>query len=381
MRVLFMFLSGFSHLSPTISLAWALRSAGHEVLYTGTGNRTGCVTSAGLPLVDTAPGTDAESVMFRREADEKSWNSHLARLMDPAKIVDEKDAARVASTFVSTAALTIEGDLDIAERWKPDLIVHEPAHLGAPLVATRLGVPRVQLEIHLQGVARYFTPAFDDWLAEHHGVDRITPSSGHISMAPASVVRLPGDTWPMRYVPHNGGGVLPDWVLRQPDRPRVCVTLGTVVPGMDGLGHLRHVIEQAGRTDAEFVLAVGHGDVSGLGELPLNVRAAGWVPLRELLPGCALVVHHGGDGTICAAMAAGVPQVVIPHGVAHQANARVVEGRGLGVETALEDFGPEIVADLVHGEKHRAAAAEVRAEMHAMPTPVDMVSRLVALVK
>ncbi|WP_173154149.1 nucleotide disphospho-sugar-binding domain-containing protein [Phytohabitans suffuscus] len=36
--------------------------------------------------------------------------------------------------------------------------------------------------------------------------------------------------WSMRYVPYNAGGDLPDWLWQPPRRPRVLVTMGTVVP-------------------------------------------------------------------------------------------------------------------------------------------------------
>ena len=41
-----------------------------------------------------------------------------------------------------------------------------------------------------------------------------------IDVAPPSMVDRPVRGWPMRYVPYNGGGVLPEWVLERPARPR-----------------------------------------------------------------------------------------------------------------------------------------------------------------
>ena len=80
--------------------------------------------------------------------------------------------------------------------------------------------------------------------------------------------------------------------------------------------------------DAEFVLALGDADPSSLGELPDNVRAAGWVPLSALLPTCAALVHHGGAGSTLTAIDAGVTQLVLPHGADQYMNADAWRGAG-----------------------------------------------------
>ncbi|MBI4601460.1 MAG: glycosyltransferase, partial [Planctomycetes bacterium] len=42
------------------------------------------------------------------------------------------------------------------------------------------------------------------------------------------------------------------------------------------------------------------------------VERAAYVPFRRLLPRSRLLVHHGGIGTASAALAAGIPQVIVP---------------------------------------------------------------------
>ena len=56
---------------------------------------------------------------------------------------------------------------------------------------------------------------------------------------------------------------------------------------------------------------------AGLGEVPLpeTVFATGACDHERLFPRVAAVVHHGGAGTTTTAARAGVPQVVVPHGV------------------------------------------------------------------
>lgn len=46
--------------------------------------------------------------------------------------------------------------------------------------------------------------------------------------------------------------------------------------------------------------------------LPPTVRHIDYAPFSELLPRCAALVHHGGIGTSAQALAAGIPQLLIP---------------------------------------------------------------------
>ena len=53
-------------------------------------------------------------------------------------------------------------------------------------------------------------------------------------------------------------------------------------------------------------------DIADLGPLPANARVEGWWPQQEVLARAAVVLGHGGFGTTMGAVAAGVPQVVVP---------------------------------------------------------------------
>jgi UDP:flavonoid glycosyltransferase YjiC (YdhE family) len=46
--------------------------------------------------------------------------------------------------------------------------------------------------------------------------------------------------------------------------------------------------------------------------LPAHVRCFGYVPFSRVLPRAAAFVHHGGIGTTAQALAAGVPQLIMP---------------------------------------------------------------------
>jgi len=53
-----------------------------------------------------------------------------------------------------------------------------------------------------------------------------------------------------------------------------------------------------------------------------------------LLPRAGALIHHGGVGTLARALAAGVPQLVIPFAHDQHDNARRVDWLGCGMEVA-----------------------------------------------
>ena len=64
--------------------------------------------------------------------------------------------------------------------------------------------------------------------------------------------------------------------------------------------------------------------------LPSNVVTANYLPFTSLLPHARAMVHHGGIGTTSQALAAGVPQVVVPMAFDQFDNAVRVEAMGCG---------------------------------------------------
>lgn len=64
--------------------------------------------------------------------------------------------------------------------------------------------------------------------------------------------------------------------------------------------------------------------------LPANVRHLHYAPLSLLLPRVSALVHHGGIGTMAQALAAGIPQVVLPQAHDQFDNAYRLQRLGLG---------------------------------------------------
>jgi rhamnosyltransferase subunit B len=65
-------------------------------------------------------------------------------------------------------------------------------------------------------------------------------------------------------------------------------------------------------------------------DLPSGVSAFGYLPFSQLLPRAALLVYHGGIGTLAQAINAGIPHLVVPNGHDQFDNAWRIEELGLG---------------------------------------------------
>lgn len=188
-----------------------------------------------------------------------------------------------------------------------------------------------------------------------------------------------GSGWRVRYVPFNGGGLVPTDLAARGDRRRVAVTLGTVMRGPGLLEFVTRLTEQAATVDAEFLLAVGATDLSPLGELPPNVRPlTPWVPLARLLNACDAVIHHGGAGSMMTSTAIGVPQLIMPQGADNFSNAAAAVGQGFALQVAAVDG--ELLDALLNDTGLRRAALATRDEIAALPSPAALVADFEGLV-
>jgi rhamnosyltransferase subunit B len=82
-------------------------------------------------------------------------------------------------------------------------------------------------------------------------------------------------------------------------------------------------------------------------KLPDSVYHVGFVPMSQLLPQTAALVHHGGIGSCAQGFAAGVPQVVRPMSYDQFDNSRRVVRLGVGKEISVRRFTGGRVADVV----------------------------------
>lgn len=175
----------------------------------------------------------------------------------------------------------------------------------------------------------------------------------------------------------RGAGHTPDWLAAlDARRPIVHVTPGT----LDDSGDVVTAAVEALRgTPAQVVVGGDPGRVPPAG----NVVAPGWVPHDLLLPRTSVVVTNGGYGGVLAALAHGVPVVVVPGGQDKPEVARRVAWSGAGLDLRRRRPAPARVRAAVEAclgdSPYRRAAhglADDFAAAGGAPRAADLIEQL-----
>ncbi|MCP3805521.1 DUF1205 domain-containing protein [Allokutzneria sp. A3M-2-11 16] len=372
MRVLISTWAWRSHYYPLVPLAWGLLAAGHEVRVATQPALVPAVTASGVPAVAVGRDLDFTEVfagMIGRVADREA---------------DGVEAAITADGGVVRYAEAMVDDLVAFGRaFRPDVVVHEPFNLAGAVAAQVLRVPVVK---HLW--AADFTEmvpveeavATGD-LVRRFGLERLRTDSDLVVDPCPPAMQLPAGSsprQPVRFVPYNGIAEVPDWLLAPPGRPRVCVTWGTLMSELDDQDVFLapRVAKALSGLDVDVVVTTDPRAHPKFADLPSTVHIAQkQLALHLLLPSCAAVVHQGGAGTTMTALAAGVPQLILPSVADQQFNAGQLAATGAGAIGAVDKVA-EQVADLLTDNAVRAAAAELAGENAQRPTPGQVAAEL-----
>jgi UDP:flavonoid glycosyltransferase YjiC (YdhE family) len=383
-----------SHYLPMAPLGWALRAAGHEVRVASQPALGPVITDSGQVAVAVGPDLDHDEVHRHVMRDLRLTSVPDApppggsmREWTP----DRRDRVRrVFGVFAAYSDAMLDDLYAFARSWRPDLIVFDPTTFAGPVVGAALGVPAVR---HLHGVdvthqARDVIVELVAPLAARLGVPDVDPLGvSTVDPCPPSMqVSAEVTRVPVRFVPYNGRAVLPAWLREAPARRRVCVTWGTSTTRLTGFGSFAPpvVLAAARDLDVELVVTLTGGDADALaGTTAENVRVVRGLSLHLLLPHCAAVVHQGGNGTLLTAAYHGVPQLVLPQLPDQRFHTErfVASGAGSSLcgEDATETAVRAALAELLGEPGYAAAALRLQAEMHAMPSPADVVPRLTGI--
>jgi UDP:flavonoid glycosyltransferase YjiC (YdhE family) len=137
--------------------------------------------------------------------------------------------------------------------------------------------------------------------------------------------------------------------------------------------------------DLDVIVTVSNlNDPAALGDPRANVHVERWLPLAPLLPRCDAVLCHAGTGTTLAALAAGLPLVLVPQGADQFDNARACERAGAARvltpdQTTATAVHHAVAAVLDCGSTERTAALRLADEIAAMPSAADVAEDLESL--
>ncbi len=358
--------------APVVPLAAALRAQGHEVLVATAPQLLARVRAAGLPGV--AAGPDAPEAAARAmtlpefAAGTQPWRIGavmFSRVMAPGKL-PELHA--------------------LADRFAPDLVLHAPVDLAAPILAAARGIPSItygtglMLEPELiAAMAQWVAPLWysagvepdeNAGLYRHGYVDPV-PASLQADLGPAADIAVPIRP----AVPGSADDPLPEGIAGSGRRPMLYVSLGTV-PIFNQPNAFHPLLAGLGDMAIDVVVSVGaETDPARLGPVPANVLVVQWVSLAALLPNCDAVLCHGGAGTTLAALSHGVPLVLSPRGADQFPTAAAVRATGAARMLTPGEVTPGAVRAAVEAvltdPSYRRAAERLREEISARPSAED----------
>ena len=119
--------------------------------------------------------------------------------------------------------------------------------------------------------------------------------------------------------------------------PPLAFTYGSAMSGSHGFFRTAlRICERLGRRG--LLLAPQGGQVPT--DLPASVLHVPYAPFSRVLPRCAALIHHGGIGTVAQALAAGIPQLVVPVAFDHFDEARWLQRLGVGTSLSRRRFTP-----------------------------------------
>ena len=354
MRALVVTWAPGGNLPPLLAAARLLLARGHEVTMLASAATRAAAERAGLPVAG-----------FRRSPD------------PDVRVAFEAQAERMMSTAAG-AGIALD-TRDVVDELRPDLMVADCMLPAALAAGESAATPTVSLVHFLYGLARQvMLQAGGSWTTDLHALAQARRALG---LAPLEgglgawerpdlvLVTAPGwldlDAGAPPHVVH--AGPLGVDVAPARDRSRVLLTFSTTV--MEGQPAL---IERVGAAVAELDLrptltlgpAIGRDAV----QLPDAVEVLAFADHDLLLPECAVVVSHGGLGTVLRALAHGVPLLMLPLGRDQAFNAGRIEALGAGIALPL-DASPQRIRGalgaLASDASFRAAAVSARGRIAA----------------
>jgi UDP:flavonoid glycosyltransferase YjiC (YdhE family) len=180
--------------------------------------------------------------------------------------------------------------------------------------------------------------------------------------------------WPERarvcgyFFPDDAGGasLAPDVARFLADGPPPIHVSFATISAPDRTRFARALVEALARTERRaLVLRPWPQDV----ETTARVRLIGWTPYGLVLPRVSAAIHHGGQGSVGAALRAGIPSAALPGVVDHHFWGAQLHRRGLGpAPLPAERADAESLRRLIealHAPALQARAREVGARVRA----------------
>jgi UDP:flavonoid glycosyltransferase YjiC (YdhE family) len=373
MRVVATFVGGWGHAEPLIPIVNMALARGHEVVFVGQRAVVPRLEALGFATYVVGPDTLA---------------SRRGPLLAPDR--DGEISVMRDSFFIEFGSSRAIALRSMFESQRTDLVICDEVDVGS-IVAAEIGsVPCVTVNVIAAGMLNRTHVIGEAWneLRATNGLNT-DPDGDHL----AGMLMVAAIPRSFRHPQASSLGRLQ--FVRPPileqraahpttTRPLVYASLGTVFNVESG-DLLDRIIRAMSMVDADVVVTTGPqiapAEFDGIAS---NVTVEQFRPQAEILRMCSVVVTHGGSGALLAALALGVPAVVLPMGADQLDNADRVTDLGVGLVldpiTARPVDIAVAVTTLLRDDNYRDRAACLATEA-ASQQPLESVQELLALLE
>ncbi len=379
MKILLTAIGSHGDVHPMLGLASELQRRGHQVVFACSPHFAPLVRGAGLELIEVGTVAQFEALT----CDPQIWH--------PTKGV------QTVLSAVAQWALRPGFEM-IRQQYVPGetVVVASALDFGARVAQDALGVPTVTVQLAPASFRSTHRPAVlppslsgrwvpgwltrlqyqlaDAWYIDPVIAGPINKLRGELGLA---AIDRPLDTW--WHSPERVLALFPDWYAPAPPDwppqtvlthfplwdetgvteidpqaaeflsngpPPIAFTPGSAM--RQGQAFFRAAAQACRRMGWRGILLTRYAEQIP-DQLPEEVRHFEFVPFRYLLPRCAALVHHGGIGSLSQALAAGIPQLIMPMGFDQHDNAARVRRLGVGSSVGVRQFRSAMVARrLIH---------------------------------
>ncbi len=380
MRVLFSTTAGLGHFGPLIPVAKACVAGGEAVAVAAPSSFAETVTGAGFQHFPFgAPASELLGEVFGRVGNLPFEEANRVVMAEVFGRLDAEAALPALSKIITD--------------WRPDVVVRETCEFGSLVAADRAGIAQLEVAIGMGRIGPGLVGVLEESLAGLsimadlppvrgaelllHG-DAITSvpaslDSGELASGPPEHDQPVSDRrrlWRFRTdaAARNVNLPAPSW--GDPSHPLVYVSYGSVTARQPQFAPIyQATLDVLADLPIRVLMTTGRGlGPADLEAIPRNSHVEQWWPQEPVMGAAAAVIGHGGFGTTMAAVAAGVPQVLIPLFSSDQvSNAERVASVSAGIHlpgglAAVSDLPTaldRVLDDPAVTEGARALAAEI----------------------
>jgi UDP:flavonoid glycosyltransferase YjiC (YdhE family) len=381
MRILFTTNPLYGHLYPMLPLMNAARRADHEVIVATGADFAPEVERHGFAIWSVGPSAQQVRAQSATTDDDPPMDQ-LGQMVEAGMRLFGRPGIARARDLTPLAA-----------DWQPDLVVHELTEAAGWQAAAGSGAVDVMhgFGTHIPYLVDAMQIVLGAVRSELGRSDRSLDLTDVPYVDPSPPLLQPpggtpfGNVLPLR--PEMGvvhpGEELPESMRNLPYEKTVYLTLGTAfnVPQL-----LAQAIDAVRDLHHNVIITTGPGvDPSSFGPVPPHIAMAAFVPQALILKHCAAVVSHTGSGTMLGALGEGLPQVCLPMGADQFSNADQIARTGAGIVVPPDARTPQTIRaaieEVLDNPSYAAGARVLQADIAAMPSANEVLTRVVALAR